>query len=202
MSLPSSSNPSDVPDAIGDGRIRRGARNRESIVEAVFELIGEGLVQPTAEQVAERAGVQPRTVFRHFADMETLHTEVASRLRRQVLPFPSVDADAPLEVRMEALVHRRASVFDRITPYKLSGDSQRWRYTFLQEEHERMIRELRADLLSVLPELRELDDRAQAAAELVTSFEAWNRLRVDQRLGVDRARATILLALRSVVQHG
>jgi AcrR family transcriptional regulator len=165
----------------------------------LFELIGEGVVQPTAEQVAERAGVQPRTVFRHFADMESLHTEVASRLLQQVLPFPPVDAGAPLATRMDALVARRAAVFDRITPYKLTADSQRWRYEFLQAEHERMIRELRADLFDVLPEIREADDGLQAAAELVTSFEAWNRLRTDQRLSSERAQAAIRLALRCLI---
>lgn len=203
MPLPTPSSPpapQDSPDTIGDGRVRRGARNREAILEALLELIGEGRVQPTAEQVAERAGVQPRTVFRHFADMESLHTEVASRVRQQVLPFPHSDPEASLAERVEALVARRAAVFERITPYKLSANSQRWRYAFLQAEHDEMIRELRADLFAVLPELRQSEEGVQAAAELVTSFEAWHRLRTDQRLGSERAEAAVRLTLSRLLE--
>ena len=59
---------SSAPEA--DGRVLRGARTRERIVDAVFELVSEGTVRPTAEEVASRAGVGIRTVFRHFDDME------------------------------------------------------------------------------------------------------------------------------------
>jgi AcrR family transcriptional regulator len=64
----------------------RGARNRNYIMDAIFELIQEGLVLPTAEQIADRAGVGTRTVFRHFDDMESLFVEMNSRLEREVRP--------------------------------------------------------------------------------------------------------------------
>ncbi len=70
-----------------DGRVRRGAQNRDRILDALYALIGEGELQPTAEQVARRAGVGERTVFRHFEDMETLHAELSGRLRREVAPL-------------------------------------------------------------------------------------------------------------------
>ena len=63
-----------APDADGavamqDGRVQRGARNREAILDACLELIRERAALPTAQDVAVRAGVQVRTVFRHFDDM-------------------------------------------------------------------------------------------------------------------------------------
>ena len=38
-----------------DGRVQRGARNRERILDALLELVRAGELLPTAEQVAARA---------------------------------------------------------------------------------------------------------------------------------------------------
>ena len=70
-----------------DGRERRSARSREAIVQALFGLIGSGVLRPTAQQVAERAGVGIRSVFRHFADMESLFAEMNARLQAEALPI-------------------------------------------------------------------------------------------------------------------
>ena len=37
-----------------DGRRQRSARSRAAIIEANFELIQEGMLAPTAQQIAER----------------------------------------------------------------------------------------------------------------------------------------------------
>jgi AcrR family transcriptional regulator len=55
-----------------DGRVRRSERSRAAIVQALFELIGEGVLLPTADEVADRAAIGIRTVFRQFKDMDTL----------------------------------------------------------------------------------------------------------------------------------
>jgi AcrR family transcriptional regulator len=175
--------------------VRRGARNRDAIGEALYRLIGAGELRPTAERVAERAGVQARTVFRHFEDMDRLHAELAARLRAEVRPLlqdPLPGAD--LATRARALVGRRARVYEHIAPYKRSADAQRWRSRFLAAQHAATVRELRALLLAALPELRTAPAPQAAAFELVTSFEAWERLRGDQHLGRERAREAMELA--------
>jgi AcrR family transcriptional regulator len=188
------------PEAIQDGRVLRGARSREAIVNAVFELIGEGHAQPTAERVAKRAGVQVRTVFRHFADMETLNLEIATRLRAEVQPlFELVDSDGSAESRAQSLVASRAQVYERMAPYKRSGNTQRWRYEYLQKQHERFVRDHRTQLQRIFPELGEAPAALASALEFVTSFEAWDRLRVDQRLGTERARAAMEHAALAVI---
>jgi AcrR family transcriptional regulator len=185
---------------IPDGRVRRGARNREAIVNALFDLIGEGELQPTAEQVAARAGVQVRTVFRHFEDMASLNGEISSRLGEQIRPIlQEIPRSGSLTDRARALVRARAAVFERIAPYKRSSNSLRWRVDYLQRNHEEMVREQRRHLGEVFPELESAPATALSALELVTSFEAWERLRVDQRLGVDRARAAMEHATLAVL---
>lgn len=194
--------PVELGPAIEDGRVRRGARNREAIVQALFELIGAGELQPTAEQVAERAGVRVRTVFRHFSDMASLNAELSARVRREVRPLlTDVQPGGDLATRVRALVRARCAAFERMAPYKRSGDSLRWRVRHLQRDHEEVVRELRAQLQQVLPELADVPSELAAALELVTSFEAWNRLRTDQRLGPDRARTVIEQAALAVLSR-
>jgi AcrR family transcriptional regulator len=185
----------------GDGRALRGARNRERIVNALLELVRTGELQPTAEQVAERATVGTRTVFRHFADMDVLYAELSARIEREVRPL----AEEPLPPgslveRAVALTRRRAAIFERIAPFRRAGDLQRWRSAFLQRDHAQMARDLRADLLARLPELAEAPAARVEALDLLTSFEAWNRLRTDQRLGRERAADAMETAVRSLLR--
>jgi AcrR family transcriptional regulator len=49
------------------------ARSREAILDAALELFSEqGFDETTTEQVAERAGVSPRTFFRYFPTKESV----------------------------------------------------------------------------------------------------------------------------------
>jgi hypothetical protein len=50
---------------------------------------------------------------------------------------------------------------------------------------------LRTELLRWLPELRRAPAALVDALELATSFEAWDRLRIEQRLGRERAHAAV-----------
>ena len=60
-----------------DGRLNRSVVTRNKIVETLTKLILEGQISPTAEQVALRANVGLRTVFRHFDNMDALYREIS-----------------------------------------------------------------------------------------------------------------------------
>jgi AcrR family transcriptional regulator len=183
-----------------DGRLRRGERSRDAIVAALFELVGEGVLQPTAQQVAERAGVGIRSVFRHFDDMDSLYATMDERLAADARPILLEEATGALRERARALVQRRARLFERIGPYKRAANVQRWRSPFLRTRHAGLVRELRADLLRSLPELAEAPAETLEAIDLLVSFEAWDRLRSDQRLSRERAEATLERALRAALE--
>lgn len=179
-----------------DGRVERSRRNRKAIVEALFELISEGELLPTGEQVASRAGVGLRTVFRHFEDMESLHAEINSRLTRVIRPLletPIPDGD--LRERVAALVQQRADAFERVAPFMRSGEIQRWRSRYIQEAQADMVRHLRANLRHVLPEVDGAPASIAQAVELLASYEAWDRLRSGQGLGRERAAESVRAAL-------
>jgi AcrR family transcriptional regulator len=175
-----------------DGRVQRSERSREAIVQAMLELIREGTLSPTAQQVAERADVGVRTVFRHFSDMDTLFATMNERLTDEVdTLFVGEVQIGPFEERLEALVERRLVLFEKLTPFLRSSALQRARSAFLQAQHDRNVRALRRDLRRWLPEIESASPEIADGLEMVLSFEAFNRLRLDQRLGARRAQSAI-----------
>ncbi len=177
---------------MSDGRVRRSQRSRAAMVQALFELVGEGVLQPTAQQVAERARVGLRTVFRHFSDMDGLLAEIDRRVRTRALPLlREPRGRGGRDARVRSLLERRIRLFEQVAPYKRSGNLQRWRSAFVARQHAALVRELRADLLGWLPELRGAPRELVDALDVALSFEVWDRLRTDQRLGRERASAAL-----------
>jgi len=173
---------------LSDGRARRSERSRHAIVSALFELIGEGDPQPTAQQVAGRAGVGLRSVFRHFADMESLYVELHERVQAAALPLlRDPPSSGSVEERAVEMVQARSAFFEAIAAYKRSGDVARHRSVFLQKQHVRVVRELRERLLTALPELSRAPEAVVDALDAALSFEIWERLRRDQKLSRERA---------------
>jgi TetR/AcrR family transcriptional regulator of autoinduction and epiphytic fitness len=105
-----------------DGRTARAVRTRAAIVEACIELIDEGDLRPTAPRIAERASVSVRSVFQHFADLDTLFVAVGERVveRTQHLVGP-IDPDLPLAERVDALVAQRTRLIEALTPIRRSA---------------------------------------------------------------------------------
>jgi AcrR family transcriptional regulator len=187
-----------------DGRRRRSERSREAIVQSMLDLVGEKVLEPTAQQIAERAGVDITTVFRHFSDMESLYRAMSDRLREVLWPLafagqPKVGFS--LEQRISALVVRRAAFYERALPYQHAGRTQRRRSPVLQQQQRSMVRKLRVDLLRWLPELNDAGPDLIEFVDLATSFEAWDRLRNEQRLGRARAQSAIERAVVTLMQE-
>ncbi len=176
------------------------------MVQALFDLGGEGVLQPTAQQVAKRARVGIRTVFRHFSDMDSLLAEIDERVRTQALPLlREPHPRGSREERARGLVAQRVRFFEQIAPYKRSGNLQRGRSDFLASQHAAFVRTLRANLLGWLPELRRGPPELVEALDASVSFDLWDRMRTDQRLGRERTAATlarIVLALLAGLGRG
>ena len=170
-------------------------------MQALLALVGEGVLRPTAEQVAEHAGVGTRTVFRHFADMEGLHAEMSERIRREVAPlFDGPPTTGSIAERARALVRARAAAFERIANFKRSGNLQRLDSVVGRRQQALMPRLERENLLAALPELERAAEPLREAVDMATSFEAWDRLRVDQRLGRERAESVMEHAVLALLR--
>jgi AcrR family transcriptional regulator len=175
-----------------DGRRKRSEASRGRIVRAMLELVGEGIVSPGAEVVAERAGVGLRTVFRHFDNMEGLYQEINAVMTAEVRPM----WERPFENRewpglIDELVERRSRLFERIMPYKIAADMHRHQSPFLAGQVAELTREQRVALTRLLPKTWRDNSLFLESLDLVLSFETWRRLRKDQKLSPQRARQVL-----------
>ena len=183
-----------------DGRVRRSERSRAAIVQALFGLIGEGVVTPTADEVAERASVGIRTVFRQFKDMDALYGALDVLLYERFDPvFSPPVPDGSIHERIDEFVARRTKGYEAIAPYKRAANIKRAHAEFLQERHEALVRRMSRDLRRWFPEMKNMATPTVHALELVTSFEAWDRLRTDQRLGKQRAADAMKQAMSALL---
>lgn len=158
----------------------------------MIALVREGEMSPSAAQVAERASVGLRTVFRHFDEMEILYREIAEVTRARILPaLQKPYVGLTWQENLNELIARRIAIYEDIMPLKVAGSVLRFRSPFLMEGYNEHLRMERKTLKQVLPDKLVEDRDLFRALEMVTSFQAWRRLRQDQGLGVGEATRVI-----------
>ncbi|HQZ33105.1 MAG TPA: TetR family transcriptional regulator, partial [Ilumatobacteraceae bacterium] len=69
-----------------DGRHARRDRNRLAVVDAMLLLYAAGNLEPSSDEIAERAGLSPRSLFRYFDDLDDLVRVAISRQYERLLP--------------------------------------------------------------------------------------------------------------------
>ncbi len=189
---------SESKKAATDGRVQRSERSRQLIIDAMLELVNEGVLVPTAQQVADRASVAIRTVFRHFSEMELLFNEMDVYMRPMLdALFAGGDRTGTLEERVLQAVERHADAYEQIAPVVRSTHSQAWRWPTLLRNYVRNQRRLRKDLDGWLPELKNLPTETREAIDGITSFEFWERLHIIQGLQRD---AVVTLKTNLILQ--
>lgn len=183
-----------------DGRRRRSQDSRARIVSAMLELVHAGDINPGAEQVASRANVGLRTVFRHFSDMESLYAEMAQAIEAEMMKVvESPFTGATWRERIVEMIARRTAVYDRIYPFRRAADVHRHQSRILQLAHERMNAIGRDLIKRDLPAEQARDQGLLDTVDLLLSFEAWNRLRREQDLTPRRAREVLEQAVRRTI---
>lgn len=177
-----------------DGRSRRGDENRRRIVAAMMRLVGAGDPSPSAEAVARVAGTALRTVFRHFQDMDGLYGEMARLKEAEIRPLLQAPAEG-----LDGLIRRRARLFEAMLPYKSAADLRRPWSKFLQTRHDLLVALQRQKLAEALGRSAKRDALRFEALDCALSFEAWRRLRTDQKLAPARAEAAMALAAKALL---
>jgi AcrR family transcriptional regulator len=180
--------------------VLRTERSRQAILDAFYELVGEGVLQPTANQVAERSGLGIRSVFRHFSEMDSLFAELSARLHDDFREFIEVEKpDGNVDQRAKALVVARCEMFERIAPYLRAVSLNRLRSDWLMQEHEAADGRLTGMVYFWLPEIERAPQSLRDAIKATLSFDYWERLRREQNLGALRTAAATELATMSLV---
>ncbi len=175
-----------------DGRSDRGVRTHEKIVLALFELIHQGNLQPRGEEIAERAGVAVRTLFRHFDDMDGLFDTAMAFMSEQF----DVDLIAPkiegsLDERALAYAKAQGAIYEENRNYllfyiaraKTDEEANALRSAHTQSQ--------RLRLWSALPEVAAADPTVRHSVEAFYSFQLWDQLRFEQVLPAETCHQII-----------
>ncbi|MEV8514828.1 TetR family transcriptional regulator [Dactylosporangium sp. NPDC051484] len=179
-----------------DGRTMRAERTRQAITDAHLALLEEGDMRPTAERIAERAGVSLRALWTNFKDMEGLFAAAGERLmQRQRAEFSPIPPQLPLPERIERYCAQRARLLELIAPAAraarirepFSAQLRKSRAWYLQTARDEIETLFAPELAAAGPARGEVLDALMASA----TFAGWSMWRDDLHLDVPTATAVL-----------
>lgn len=181
-----------------DGRRVRREQNRAAVVDALLALYTEGNLAPLADDIAARAGLSPRSLFRYFDDIDDLARAAIARQHERVdaIAAMPIDTALPLPNRIGAFVEQRVRLFEAIGAIGLVT-RLRAPFSELIDAELRVARAfLRRQVATVFAtELgttgSKVSSNTLAALDVLCSYEAYQLLRHDQSLSPTDA-ATVL----------
>lgn len=109
--------PPPSPDSLAvDGRTARRDRGRTAVLESALQLFEEGNLEPTHEEIAERAGVSTRSVYRYFENRDILVRAVIAHKQLSVLPYFQIGeaTEGELNARIDRFIDSRLKIYDAI----------------------------------------------------------------------------------------
>jgi TetR/AcrR family transcriptional regulator of autoinduction and epiphytic fitness len=180
-----------------DGRRARSDRTRAAIVDALLALLTEGQLRPSAERIAERAGISRRALFNHFRDVEDLLATAAQRRLEQILPtLRPLPTEGALPERARATAALLCGLYERVAPVRRAALHVEPESPVIAERMRDARRMHRASLeaafapeLAAHPEVQRADLTALLCA--LTSFPMWDELTTRQGVPAARAPAVI-----------
>lgn len=187
-----------------DGRHRRRATNRAAVVQAMIELFADGVFQPTTAELATRAGISERSLFRYFDDLDDLSAAAIERCVADVQPLvdPGFDGADPVATRIGKLVNARLDLYERMAPGLRAARATAHKRAPVA----RQLVEARAYLRRQIsdgfaPELRGRRTSLLPAVDALTSFESYELLR-EQGLSRPQIATTLKAALTALLTPG
>jgi len=190
-----------------DGRRERQLKNRRQIVLAMTEIIKETGAMPSIDQVAERANVSRRSVFRIFEERTLLIRETINVMYHYVLeryPVPDLMAFNKKD-RIERFVEYLGLNYEYITPFRKVVEQTCGNDPIINEQRKLFRATLGKSLRDSITTLAHPDALNSPvfieSIQLATSWQAWDQLRSGLGLDVTRAQATVAYVLRSILHR-
>jgi AcrR family transcriptional regulator len=187
-----------------DGRNLRRATNRQAVLDALVELFGEGRYQPSTAEIAERAGLSPRSLFRYFDDVDDLVRAAIEQSLAAARPLfdHDIDPDAPTEQKIAEFVAARSRLFESIGPSARAGRVCAHRHPALVQQIHEGRAYLRGELRRTFaPELAGSRADLLPALDALCQFESYELLRHDQGLSMRRASEALALAMTALIDR-
>ncbi|MGB0112669.1 MAG: TetR/AcrR family transcriptional regulator [Ilumatobacteraceae bacterium] len=106
------------PEPTFDGRRARRERSRQAVVDAAFSLILDGKGPPTADAVAERAGVSVSSIFRNFDGLADIQQQALGQFRERFahLLTATPPDGSTLDQRIAFFVRIRLDLYEQAHP--------------------------------------------------------------------------------------
>lgn len=188
-----------------DGRHARAERTRDAIVGALLDLLKEGDLKPSADRVAERAGVSRRVIFQHFKDLEDLLTRASTQWLAHIQGFlPSQLPSGSFADRSRMFATAVGYFYDHVSHVRRAAllvehESQvvAQHMERAQQIHRDMVQAAFAEEIVVVPE--HLRQRFVAGLAGATSFSIWNELRRRQGLTQEESIEVLLGFIEGLV---
>ena len=189
-------------DAATDGRVLRGQRNREAIVDAMVEMYEQGNLRPTAGQVAEAAGLSTRSVYHHFDDMKSLALEVTSRSEARMRPpdfavMPNVELDERICMFVEHRFDRWRQTSAVVRAGLLAEYDSHVVAELMVLGREARIEEIRTVFADAVDGADQ--DSTFAGLDVVFGYDTWHRLIDLRQLDPKRAAHLVAKMARSLI---
>ena len=168
----------------------------------MIDLVLEGHMPPSAELVAERAGVSVASLFRYYETLDDLRRATIRRYHERfahVTEIPHI-AQGSLDERIDVYIAARLALYETTEPMaRLARSRAATVPDFDDTVHharvtavEQIRRHFASELSTVTPARR---DDLVALIATATSFESWSQLRDDfhrNRTQIRRAWSTAL----------
>lgn len=189
-----------------DGRTLRRTRSRSDIVTALLDLFEEGHVDVSAAQIAIRAGVSERSLFRHFSDVHDLYRTVCEFQYRRVSASGTIDGfgtgDTASKVRR--FVDQRVRLFTAIGNVGVAARAHAPRMPMLAEQLHEARRTMRQQVEGhFADELAALDPAERAAAvttiDVLTSYESFDLMHRDRAMRMKAITEVLTISIRKVL---
>jgi AcrR family transcriptional regulator len=190
-----------------DGRIVRGLRTRQGLIQATLDLIQAGDVEPTSAAIATIAGVSSRALFQHFTNLADLYAAAFDlAVSRAFDGNKPVDTDAPLSNRIELLVSDRSELFEEWLPVWHFAERVRSVAPAVGLGVAQLRRLLRARLAAWFEtELSNLDpgsrDLVLDSLDLAFGLDSWMNMREQLRLSPIHASRTWRFTAQAIVHQ-
>lgn len=189
-----------------DGRSLRRAKNREAVLDAVIEIFESGDVSPSVDDVADRAGVSNRSIYRYFEHRDHLIRAAVTHAMRRVVPEVTLDrvGVGTFDERVERFVDHRLRMYQRLAPITRAAKLAAVSEPIIGEEFAAGRLILRQSFLDhfaeeFAPLTQGARTRAVIAAELAFQFEAFEFLWVSTDGAVEEMRMLLIDQLQMCI---
>lgn len=183
-------------DEVTDGRRLRREQNRDAVLDALLALFRDGIVQPSTAEIAHRAGISVRSLFRYFDDVDDLSRAAIERHLLSAGPLMTIEATAsdPLPVRVERAVDGRLRLWETVAPSARAARACAIRNPLVAAQLAEMRALFRRQVAALFPA------GSVPAVDVLLSFETYELLRGDQGLSRPEAAATLTGALHAILR--